>query len=64
MTGHTPLDIKHFEKKIESESSIFRKQFEGKKFKLGTNGSGNVVNCETADKDIIQWLQENGFVEV
>ena len=64
MTGHTPLDIKHFEKKIETESSIFRKQFEGKKFNITTNGDGNITSCETADKDIIQWLKDNGLVEV
>ena len=64
MTGHKPLGIKHFEKKIETDTDIFRKKFKGKKFNLTMDALGNISGCETPDKEIIKWLKENGLTEI
>ena len=64
MTKHKPLGIKHFEKNIETDADQFRKKFKGKKFMLSLDGMGNIKNCDTADKDIIKWLKENGLDEI
>ena len=56
--------IKHFVRKKETEADKFNKKFKGKKYNLGLDGLGNIVNCETPDPEIIQWLKDNGLDEV
>jgi len=60
MTNH----IEHFERKRETEASKFRLKFKDKKYKLGVDAIGNIVNCETPDTEIIQWLKNNGLDKV
>ena len=61
MTGKKPLDIKRFERKIETEGAKFHTKFKGKKYILGVDTLGNIKGCETADKEIIKWLKDKGF---
>ena len=32
-------------------------------YSVGANGKGEIIICETKDKEIIAWLKEKGFKE-
>ena len=49
--------------KPQTEAQEFKSKFQGKKknYRLECDTMGNLISCETTDKDIIKHLKEKGL---
>jgi len=56
--------MKLTKKRPKTEIEQFREFVKGKKkYTVGSNGKGEIVSCESSNKEIITWLKEKGFNE-
>ena len=53
-----------YSKEFESEAQKFTKKFKGKKYRITTNASGEIINIVSTDKDIIAYAKTLGLTKV